>query len=197
MTSDERREALENIALIKNLMMETREEMSRSRGGWIAVIWGVYCLLGIGGSKLLMPPGYLEGIWWFALTAPAMLATILVARGMAKRQPPGQRRHTFHWFIKFWAPMLILAYTLCMFAAFLPGISVEYITVFILLVISTAYLIIGLNFAPEMTVMGGTGLAASILTAIFFLDISDVILSLLFGIGLIITGYVLNRKPRE
>lgn len=197
MTSEEKREALENIAIIKELMLETREEMGRSGGGWIAIVWGVYCFVGILVDKLLIPSGYMQGIWWWGLSVPAIIITILVSRSMIKRFPHKQRNRTSRWFINFWVPILILAYTLCMFAVFMPGISVEYITVFILLVISTGYLIIGLNFAWEMTIMGGIGMAGSILSAVFFLEYSDIILSVLFGLGLIITGLALNRKPKE
>jgi hypothetical protein len=195
MTVDEKREALENIALIKDMMFETREKVSRSGGGWIAVVWGIYCLFGIGGDKLFIPPGGWQGVWWMGLSVPAVLATILIARSMMKRHPRRQQSRTFRWFVNFWVPIAILAYTLCAFAIFLPGVAIEFITVFILLVISTGYLIIGLNFSHEMALMGGAGFAASVVTAVFFLEYSDIILSLLFGVGLILTGLALNRRP--
>ena len=101
------------------------------------------------------------------------------------------------WFFLFWIPLLILAYTLTLFTVFLPGLSPQYITIFILLVISTGYLILGLLFFKEMLFMGVLGMVSTIITAIFFLEHNEIILSLLFGTGLIISGVLINRKWRR
>jgi hypothetical protein len=77
---------------------------------------------------------------------------------------------------------------------FLPGISKDYIGIFILLVISTGYIMLGLMFVKEILLIGIIGFISTILTAIFFLEYSDIILNILFGSGLIIFGLAANRK---
>lgn len=197
MTIDEKQEALDNIKLIKDLVLQTKKDMNHSGGGWIAIIWGIFCILGIGGVKLLKINGPLEGAWWGGLTVISLLSTYLVVRASIKSQPKKTGREIMRWFFLFWLPLLILAYTLTFFCIFLPGLSTEYITIFILLVISTGYLMLGFLFVKKLLFMGVAGMLSTIITAIFFLEYNDIILSLLFGIGLIITGIVINRKGRQ
>lgn len=197
MTDEQRQEALENIELIKEMVFQTKKEMSLSGGGWIAIIWGIFCFVGIAGERLFIPNGALEGVWWLALTFIAIFATFLVIRGKLKPQTQKYRRRYMRWFFLFWIPLIILAYTLCLFCVFLPGLSPKYITIFILMVISTGYLILGLMFIRMMLFMGTLGMISTVITAIFFLEYNDIILSILFGIGLITTGIVVNLKWRQ
>ena len=89
---------------------------------------------------------------------------------------------------------MALAYTLALFCIFLPGLSPEYITIFILLVIATGYIMLGLMFFRGIFFMGLIGMVGTIITAIFFLDHSEIILGALFGTGLLISGLVINIK---
>lgn len=193
MNEDQRQQALENIDLIKGIVLQTKKEMSLSGGGWIAIIWGIFCFLGILGEKLFRLSGPYEGLWWTILTVIGIFATYLFIRTKHKSYPQ-KHRQSVRWFFLFWIPLLILAYTLCLFCVFLPGLSRQYITIFILLVVSTGYLMLGLMFFKEILLMGALGLAATILTAIFFLEYNDIILSVLFGTGLILTGIFINHK---
>jgi len=197
MTEDEKKQALENIEFIKEIVLQTKNDMSLSGSGWIAIIWGIFCYAGIAGSKLLFAPGQMEGVWWMALTVVAVFATFLFVRAKGKAYSRTKSRSIMKWFFLFWIPLLILAYTLTLFTVFLPGLSPQYITIFILLVISTGYLILGLLFFKEMLFMGVLGMVSTIITAIFFLEHNEVILSLLFGTGLIISGVLINRKWRR
>ena len=197
MIEDQRKQALENIELIKEIVLQTKKEMSLSGGGWIAIIWGIFCFVGFAGERLFLADGPLEGLWWTILTVITIFATYLVVRGRVKSHSQKYRRRYMRWFFLFWIPLLILAYTLCLFCVFLPGLSHEYITIFILLVISTGYLMLGFLFFKEILFMGALGMIGTIITAIFFLEYSDIILSVLFGTGLIITGFVINHKWKQ
>jgi len=194
---NERQEALENIELIKDMVLQTKKQMSLSGAGWIAIIWGIYCWIGIAGSWMFIPHGIFEGVWWTGLGFIGLLATFLVVKYKIKPQPERSKTKYMRWFFLFWIPLLILAYTLALLCVFLPGLSHQYITIFILLVVSTGYMMIGFMMFKEMLFMGILGMAATILTAFFFLEYNGIILSVLFGVGLIITGIVINHKWRE
>jgi hypothetical protein len=191
-----RKEALENIEMIKNLVFNTKQEMSHYGGGWISIIWGIYCFAGFSGHRWLMPKGIWEGIWWMGLSLIGIFASILVIKKQTKNQSREKDRKPLRWFFWFWMPLLVLAYTLCLLVAFTPGISEKYITIFILLVISTGYTILGLMFFREILFMGIIGFVSTSVAAVFFLPQSDIILSILFGTGLIITGLIINKKWR-
>lgn len=197
MIEDQQKEALESIDLIKEIVFQTKKEMSLSGCGWLAIIWGIFCFVGFAGEKLFIVNGPMEGLWWTILTAIAFFATYLVVKSRIKSRPQKHRRRYMRRFFLFWIPLIILAYTLCLFCVFLPGLSPEYITIFILLVVCTGYLMLGFLFVKEILYMGVVGMISTILTAIFFLEYSDIILSVLFGSGLIITGIVVNHKWKK
>jgi hypothetical protein len=197
MNEIQQQEALESIELIKEMVIRTRKEMSLSGGGWISIVWGVFCYLGIVGQKLFNLYEEQIGLWWGGLTVLALTATFLIVRANVKKQTKGKGKEFVRWFFLFWLPLLILAYTLTFFCIFLPGISENYITIFILLVVSTGYLMLGFLFVKELLIMGALGMIGTILTAIFFLEYNDIILSILFGTGLIVTGLYVNHKWKK
>jgi len=63
-----------------------------------------------------------------------------------------------------------------------------------LLVVSTGYLIVGLLFYRGIFYMGVIGYVGSLICAVYFLEYNDIILGILFGVGLILTGLVINKK---
>ena len=158
---------------------------------------GIFCFVGLAGQRLFIPHGPLMGVWWTGL----IVVTILISYGIAKANLPEnqftQRKKIVRWFLLFWLPLLVLAYTLCLFCVFLPGLSLEYIAVFILLVVSTGYIMLGLMFFRDILLMGILGMIGTIITAVFFLEYNDIILAAFFGIGLIVTGILINRKWRK
>ncbi len=194
MNEDTRQEALESIALIKNLVIQTKKHVGLYGGGWICIIWGVFCFIGIAGQRLLIPPGPLMGVWWTGLAVVAGFATFLVARGSAKTEPIRARHNYMRYFLKFWIPLLLLGYSLATLIALLPSLSNQYISIVMLLVVATGYLIIGLLFYRGMFYMGVIGYIGSITCAVFFLEYSDIILGTLFGVGLTLTGLVINKQ---
>ena len=194
MTEEQRQEALESIKLIKDLVMESKKEISLAGGGWIAIIWGVFCYVGLIGQRFLIPHGPLMGVWWIGLTVIGLFGTFFVVKNKMKPQSQKHRYPFMRYMLVFWIPLITLAYTLCLFCVFLPGLSRDYIGIFILLVISTGYIMLGLMFVKEMLIIGIIGFVSTILTAIFFLEHSDIILNILFGTGLIIFGLAANRK---
>lgn len=190
----EKREALENIELIKELVIQTKKHMGLYGGGWIPLIWGIFCLIGVSGQRLFFPQGPPAGLWWTILAGIALFASYLVVKKSLKSHPQKRRRQGMRWFFLFWIPLIILAYVLTFFIVFIPELSRLYIPVAILLVISTGYLIIGSLFFRGILAMGIIGFVGSIVTAIFFLEYADIILGLLFGLGLITTGLVINLR---
>ncbi len=197
MNENQQQEALESIELIKEMVFRTKKEMSLARSGWIAIAWGIFCYLGISGQKLLNLVDAQIGLWWGCLTLITLAITFLIVKANMRTQPQSMRKQKMRWFLLFWLPLLILSYTLTFFSIFLPGISESYITVFILLVVSTGYLMLGFLFVKELLIMGTFGMISTILTAIFFLEYNDIILSILFGTGLIITGFYINHKWKK
>ena len=197
MNKEETKEALENIQLIKELVTETQREMSYSGGGWISIIWGIFCIVGFWGVILLKVRGPLAGIWWTGLGAAASLATYLVIKSRTKTQPKRRKHSLVRYHFYFWLPLIFLAYVLAGFCIFSPDIPKKYIPIFILLVISTGYLIIGFLLRKEILFMGSLGFLGTVITAIFFMKYAYIILSFLFGLGLIVTGVVANWRFKK
>lgn len=194
MKEEERREALESIELIKEIVLQTKEHMGHYGGGWISIIWGIFCFVGVAGQRLFIPHGPLMGVWWTALVVIAIFASFLVSRKSHKTQAVRPEHGYMRYFLGFWLPLLLLAYTLTFFIALTPSLSNSYIAVVMLLVVSTGFLIIGLLFFRGILYMGCIGYLGTIISAIYFLDYSDIILGILFGVGLIITGLVINKQ---
>ncbi len=197
MTEEDQKEALENIKLIKEMVLQSKRSMNLSGGGWIAIIWGFFCLIGFGGVRMFKISGGLEGLWWGILTIITLLITYLIVRARTRDQSQLAGREIMRWFFLFWLPLLILAYTLSFFCVILPGLTAEYIPIFIFLVVSTGYMILGFLFVKKLLIMGILGMLCTIVTAIFFLEYNDIILNLFFGLGLIFTGIVFNRKKQK
>jgi len=197
MRDEEKREALENISLIKELIAQTNREMSYSGGGLISIIWGIFCIVGFGGEMLLKPVDLFEGIYWTALGAIFILATYLVIRKKLKTKPKKISSYLIRGFFLFWLPLIILALVLSSFCVFLPGFSPNYIPVVIMLVISAGYLIIGFLFNREILLLGTIGFVGTTITAIFFLKYIPLFFILVFGGGLILTGLISNRRAKE
>jgi len=195
---DERKEALENIKLIKEMVFETKKHLSHYGLGWISIIWGIFCLVGVAGQRLLIayisPHGDLVGIWWLILTVIAGFGTYLVYRSHLKTEPIKPQNSSFRYFASFWIPLLLLGFTLVSFIASVSALSPHYIFIVMLLIVSTGYIMLGLTFFKEILYMGIAGYVSSILCAVFFLQWSDIILGTVFGLGLIITGLVVNRQ---
>jgi hypothetical protein len=194
MNEDKREEALENIELIKELVIQTKKHIGHYGGGWICIIWGIFSFVGVAGQRLFIPQGTLLGVWWTVLAAVAGFGTYLITRSYAKNQPVKAQHDYTRYFLKFWIPLLLLGYTLAILVAATPSISKNYISIVILLVVSTGYLIIGFLFYKGILVMGCIGYIGSIVSAIYSPEYSDIILGILFGTGLIITGIVINKQ---
>ena len=194
MNEFKKQEALENIELIKELVLQTKKNIGHYGGGWICFIWGIFSFTGVAGQRLLIPHGPLIGVWWIALSVVAGYATYLVGRHYAKTQPVQKGHGNMRYFLLFWIPLLLLGYTLAAFIGSTPSLPAEYISIAILLVVSTGYLIIGFTFFKGILYMGIIGYVGSIISAIYFLEYSDIILGILFGTGLIITGFVINKQ---
>jgi len=194
MEENERQEALENLELIKELVLQTKKHMGSYGGGWISIIWGVFCLIGVAGQRLFIPQGALMGVWWTALIIIAIFASFLVNRIYIKAQPVRAKHEYMRYFLRFWLPLILLGYTLTLFIALTPSLSNHYIAIVMLLIVSTGYLIIGLLFYRGILYMGSIGYVCTTLSAIYFLEYSDIILGSLFGVGLIITGFVINKQ---
>ncbi len=194
MTEDEKKLALQDIAYIKEMVSQAKKDISHFGSGWIMMLWGIFCYIGVAGQRLFFTDGPIIGIWWTGLTVVTIFLTFMIARSHSQGASPKQLRSYARWFMIFWLPLLALAYTLCLFCVFLPDLSLAYISVFILLVISTGYIMLGLMFFRDILFMGLLGMIGTIITAIFFLEYNDIILGVLFGTGLIISGLVINQK---
>jgi uncharacterized oligopeptide transporter (OPT) family protein len=122
------------------------------------------------------------------------MATVMVSRSSMQGQPKKERKDSMRWFLLFWLPLMVLSYTLSFLIALHTAISNDYIACVTLMVISTGYLIIGFLFFRGLLYMGVIGYLSSVLTAVFLPKYGDIILGVIFGVGLIITGLVMNKK---
>ncbi|OGD16759.1 MAG: hypothetical protein A2Y69_02460 [Candidatus Aminicenantes bacterium RBG_13_59_9] len=196
MTDSEKQDALESIALIKSHLDRSQKEMTHSGSGWICIVWGLYTFLGYAGSRLLHLAGayLLAGLWWPFLAAIAFVVSVIVIRRKTATQSSKIKGTMTGWFMLFWIPLLLLIAALVALCGLLPDLPVKYSLPFILLVVSTGYLMVGLMFHKSLLAMGILGFAGTMVTTLFFIEQAGLILTLLFGLGLIATGFVLNRK---
>jgi hypothetical protein len=196
MIDEQQKEALENISLIKGLITESKKELHHAGGGWICIIWGIYSLLGYAGSRLFALAKLYdwEGLWWMALLVPAFFLSVLVIRKGAKTQSAKLKRDLIRAFLLFWVPLLMLMAALIAFCLVLDDLPERYIVSFILLVVSTGYLMLGFLFQRSILIMGLIGFAGTVVVTLLFIEQAGLLLSLLFGLGLIITGLIFNRK---
>lgn len=196
MTDDEKKDALDSIALIKSLVDQSHKEMTLSGSGWICIIWGAYTFLGYGGARLLHAAGahLASGLWWPFLAAFAFAASVIVIRRKTATQSSRVKGTLTGWFMLFWIPLVLLMAALVALCGLLPDLPAKYVVPFILLVVSTGYLMVGLMFHRSLLVMGVLGFAGTMITTLFFIELAGLILTLLFGLGLTATGIVLNRK---
>jgi hypothetical protein len=194
MNEGKKQEALENIELIKELVLQTKKHIGNYGGGWICIVWGIFSFLGVAGQRLFIPHGTWIGVWWTGLAVVAGFGTFAITRRYTKNQPLKARHDYMRYFLKFWIPLLLLGYTLAFFIGATPSLSKDYISIVILLVVSTGYLTLGFLLYRGILVMGCIGYVGSIISAIYFLDYSDIILGVLFGTGLIITGLFINKQ---
>lgn len=194
MNEVKKQEALENIELIKKLVLQTKKHIGNYGGGWICIVWGIFSFVGVAGQRLFIPHGPLIGVWWTGLAVLAGFVTYLITRSFTKNQPVRAQKDYGRYFLRFWTPLLLLGYTLAIFIAATPSLSKDYISIVILLVVSTGYLTIGFLFYRGILFMGCIGYIGSIICAIYFLEYSDIILGVLFGFGLIITGLFVNKQ---
>jgi len=194
MTDDEKKQALQDIAYIKEMVSQAKKDISHFGSGWIIMLWGIFCYVGMAGQQLLNMDGPMIGLWWTGLTVVTIILSFFIAKSQMQGEPPKQFRTYSRWFMIFWLPLLALAYTLALFCVFLPGLSYSYITVFILLVISTGYIMLGLMFFRGIFLVGLIGMVGTIISAVFFLEYAEIILGILFGTSLLISGLVINIK---
>lgn len=193
---NEKNEALDNIKLVKNLIVQTREEMANYNSGWIAVLWGIFCVVGFLGQRFFIPHGPWEGVWWAGLALATVFANFLVVKHKKQEHTPKAVTYIMRKMFVFWIPLVILAYTLTAFCLLHPQVSEMYIPIAIMVVVSTGYLMLGFLAEKAMIFMGIAGYLGCILTAIFLLDQSDIVFSILFGGGLILTGLFMNHKQK-
>jgi len=192
----QKHEALENIKYVKDLIVQTREEIGNFNGGWIAIAWGIFCIIGFMGQRLLIPYGPWQGAWWTGLALTTVLANYLIVRSKRGKSTPKAVRYIMRKMCVFWIPLVVLAYTLMTFCLLHPQVSEMYIPIAFMLVISIGYLILGFLVENTMIFMGISGYAGSVLTGIFLLEYTDIVFSILFGGGLVLTGILMNRKQK-
>ena len=102
MVEKEKQEALENIELIKGIILQTKRDMSLHGGGWIAIIWGIFSFVGVSGPRLFIPQGYWIGIWWTVLGMVGVMATVKVSRSSMQHKPTKEKKEHMRWFLLFW-----------------------------------------------------------------------------------------------
>jgi len=197
MNEDEKNEAMENIRLIKDLVMKTKTEMVKVSSGWIAIVWGIFCIIGFLGQQFLIPQNAWSAAWWTGLSGIAVFATFRISRSQMSGRSREWIRFVIWKFIGFWLPLVFLGYALVAFCLLHPEVSPDYISVAFMLVISTGYMILGTMVDRVMLYMGLVGFIGSLVTAIFFLSLSSLIFCVLFGIGLIVSGWVMIVKEKK
>ncbi len=193
----QKHEALENIKYVKDLIVQTKKEMGSFNSGWIAILWGIFCVVGFIGQRLFIPKNQWQGVWWIGLALTTVFANYLIVKSKRGKSTPKAVRYIMRKMCVFWIPLVVLAYTLMTFCLLHPQVSEMYIAIAFMLVISIGYLILGFLVEPAMIFMGFIGYIGSVLTGIFLLEYADIIFSILFGGGLILTGILMNRKQKS
>lgn len=197
MEEEEKKQALESVELIRKLVSRTKDDMYSHRSDLICFIWGVFSLVGFAGQRWLFRFGRGTGLWWALLSIAGFAATIIAIKAHKRPEPAKQTRYAMKGFLFFWIPFLLLAYALAFFCMFYPGISSLYIPVAFLLVISTAFMIIGLLFYRSLFILGCAGFAGSVTAVLYFIRYADIVVGFILGIGLIVTGFLSRARESD
>ena len=58
MTEDEKKQAIQDIAYIKEMVSQARTDISHFGSGWIIMLWGIFSYVGVAGQQLFFTEGY-------------------------------------------------------------------------------------------------------------------------------------------
>jgi hypothetical protein len=176
-------EAHESLAMIKEARQATRIALARGGTGYLFVIWGIVWLFGFLGSQLLDEgAGYL----WLALDTFGVLGSTFAILRYARhvRSPYGWRMGVF------W--VLLIGYGALLAWVVWPLDGTQYL-LFVTLVISMGYSMLGLWTSTPLAIMG---VAISVLAVLGWQILPEYLgywLAFTGGGGLIAAGlYVLR-----
>jgi hypothetical protein len=177
-------EAKESLELIKDASRASRQAIARAGTGYLFIVWGVVWLVGYLGSQLL--PGPASGYLWLVLDTIGIVGSVIAILRHGRRVRSEQT-----WRLgAFWI-LLLLHGSLMMWVVW-PLSSERYI-LFVTLLVSMGYSLIGLWISMPLAVIG---MAISILAIIGWLLIPALLgywLAIVGGGGLIAAGiYVLK-----
>jgi hypothetical protein len=177
-------EAKESLELIKDASQASRQAIARAGTGYLFIIWGIVWLVGYLGSQLL--PGASSGYLWLGLDTLGIVGSVIAILRQGRRVRSEQT-----WRLgAFWI-LLLLNGSLMMWVVW-PLSSERYI-LFVTLLVSMGYSLIGLWISTPLAVIGT---AISLLAIIGWLLVPSLLgywLAIVGGGGLIAAGiYVLK-----
>ncbi len=185
----EPQQALQDIAFIKQLIARNQQKLDHSPP--FLYIWGTYMTLGYIGMQFITT---LWPIWfWSCGTIVASILTSIVGARLPK-QPSSQEGGSYGWM--FWLPFAVtlLSWGFMMAADI---VREEYLSVFWCALIGIAYVSLGALVGKGPVILGIWFIVLAIGTRLFFLDYQFLLLGLLGGGSVILTGVLLQLRRRK
>ncbi|MNI37730.1 hypothetical protein D3C73_918420 [compost metagenome] len=178
--------ALQDIEFIKQLMTRNRQKLDQSPP--FLFIWGTYMMVGFIGMQ------FDHAVWqmWYWGIASIMGGILSAIVGIRQsRHATKQEGGSNGWM--FWLPFLVVLFS-GSFLMFTGVVKMEYISLFWLNLIGIAYVSMGPLVGKGPVFLGIWFVILSVLVKLFFLDFQFLILGLLGGGSMLVTGLFLLRR---
>ncbi|MCJ7825088.1 MAG: hypothetical protein MUP44_09335 [Anaerolineales bacterium] len=140
----DRNEAHESLEIVRQASELTRQAVARAGSGYMLIIWGVVWLVGFLGSQFL---GEAQGYLWLFLDVFGIVGTAVVIIKSSKqvRSTHGKRIGIF------WLILFVYGGLIYWIAGPFQG---DQYLLFITILVSLAYVVMGLWFSPPLLYIG-------------------------------------------
>jgi len=181
----DRTEAHESLEIARQAMELTRQAVARAGSGYILIIWGIVWLVGFLGSQFL---GDVQGYLWLVVDVFGIVGTAVVILKSSRqvRSTHGKRIGIF------WLMLFVYGVLISLIAG--PIHDDRYL-LFITILVSFGYVVMGLWFSPPLLYIGLGITALAMVGWQLIPTYLGVWLALVGGGGLIASGiYILRGR---
>lgn len=188
-TTEEALQALKDIEFIKHLVDRNRKKAHNSAP--YLYIWGTYCTLGYLAMHFYRHPS----INWYWLIASLICSILTAIVGIRQTRKYGPRESDRSYGMIFWGPA-IAAFGTAYALILLGAINVQYIPILFMLTTGLLYINYGTLLGRVFSLLGWWFIVLSIVTGKFFFEQQLLVLGLLGGGAIILTGVLVQRWER-
>lgn len=181
-------QALQDIAYMKRLIARNMSKLDRSPP--YLFIWGTYIMLGLVGMQV---NDTVWPIWFWSVGAVIGGALSALAGIKQSRSAAVQEGGSYGWM--FWLPFVMVLLSGCLMMA-MGIVEMDYAALFWMMLLGVSYVSLAPLAGKGTVILGIWFIVLSALTRLFFLDYQYLVLGLLGGGSIVVTGLLLKRRGR-